>query len=86
VQAELSPAAIRSVGLFDEQRVTGLLRRCEAGRVRGQREAMALVGVLSTQVWFEQFFGGARKRYPEETSRPRVFLDLDRISTMEVAG
>lgn len=86
VEACLSPSALRAVGLFDEQRVGGLLRRCRDGRVRGQREAMALVGVLSTQVWFEHFCGAARVPYPEERSRPRVFLDLDQEMTLEVAG
>ena len=34
-------------------RVAGLVRRCRAGRATGFRENMALMGVLSTQVWHE---------------------------------
>lgn len=73
----LSPAALEATGVFDGQRAQGLVRRCRDGRVQGQREAMALVSVLSTQVWFEEHCGPGRVRHDEETSRPRVVLDLD---------
>ena len=38
-------------GFWDPQRVAGLVRRCRAGRAHGVREGMALVGVLTTQLW-----------------------------------
>ena len=47
----------------------------EAGRATGMREGMALVGVLSTQLWHRQFVGVARERYPAETAEPRVRID-----------
>jgi hypothetical protein len=37
---------------------------------------MALMGVLSTQVWHGAFMGGAL-RFPEEREEPRVRLQLD---------
>ncbi|MGB8650061.1 MAG: asparagine synthase (glutamine-hydrolyzing) [Mycobacteriales bacterium] len=86
VEELLSPAAVRSTGLFAEDRVAGLVRRCRAGRATGPREGMALVGVLSTQVWFEHFCGTGRRAYPEETTRPRVFLDLDEARAKEVVA
>jgi asparagine synthase (glutamine-hydrolysing) len=51
----LDPAAIRDVGLFDPVAVAGLVRRCEAGRATGFAESQTLVGVLSTQLWYEAF-------------------------------
>ena len=54
----LSPEAVRAVGIFDERAVAGLVRRCRAGRATGFRENMALMGVLSTQIWHEAFCAG----------------------------
>lgn len=73
----LSEQAIRAGGLFDEQRVGGLVRRCRSGRATGQREGMALVGVLSTQVWFEHFCAPGRRTHPEETAAAMVWIDLE---------
>jgi asparagine synthase (glutamine-hydrolysing) len=70
----LSPDALRRTGLFDEQKVAGLVRRCRAGRATGYREGMALVGVLSTQVWHERFIGVGTESYPPETGEPQVFI------------
>jgi asparagine synthase (glutamine-hydrolysing) len=83
VEELLSPAALRETGLFDEQRVAGLVRRCRSGRASGLREGMALVGVLSTQAWHEIFCGPLADRYPEETAVPRVLLELDTERTTE---
>ena len=77
VEDLLSPEALRGTGIFDERRVHGLVRRCRAGRATGLREGMALVGILSTQVWHETFCGASRDRYPEETAEPRVVIDLE---------
>ena len=75
VTERLSPAAVGDVGIFDERAVAGLVRRCRAGRAAGFRENMALMGVLSTQVWHESFCAGAQ-RFPEEHAEPRVRLHL----------
>jgi asparagine synthase (glutamine-hydrolysing) len=77
VEESLTPTALRQVGIFDPTRTGRLLLRCRGGRALGQREAMALVGVLSTQVWADQYFGAARPDPVEETTRPRVLLVLD---------
>jgi asparagine synthase (glutamine-hydrolysing) len=66
----LDPDALRAVGIFDPARVEGLVRRCRSGRASSPREGMALVGVLSTQVWHQELC--ARADYSEETARPRV--------------
>jgi asparagine synthase (glutamine-hydrolysing) len=50
----LSPDALRRVGVFSPAAVAGLTRRCRAGVATGFRENQALVGVLSTQLWYAQ--------------------------------
>lgn len=78
VQERLEARALDGVGIFDPARVEGLLRRCHAGKASGLREGMALVGILSTQVWHERFCGaGAASGWPPERDEPRVLLDAD---------
>jgi asparagine synthase (glutamine-hydrolysing) len=84
VAEELSEAALRDVGIFDERRVGGLVRRCEAGRASGPREGMALVGVLSTQVWHRTFCGSAIQ-YSAEAVDPRVVIRMDSEPVLEGA-
>jgi asparagine synthase (glutamine-hydrolysing) len=76
VSERLSSEAVRAVGIYDERAVAGLVRRCRAGRATGFRENMALMGVLSTQVWHETFCDGAM-RFSEESDEPRVRLELE---------
>ena len=63
---------MRAAGIFDERAVEGLVRRCRAGKATGFREDMALVGVLSTQIWHSRFCAGGPMAYPAETDEPRV--------------
>jgi asparagine synthase (glutamine-hydrolysing) len=74
VEERLEARALDAVGIFDPARVAGLLRRCRAGKASGFREGMALVGILSTQVWHERFCS-AGAAWPAERSQPRVRLD-----------
>ena len=76
VTERLSSEAVRAVGIYDERAVAGLVRRCRAGRATGFRENMALMGVLSTQVWHEHFCDGAM-HFAEEREEPRVRLELE---------
>ncbi len=55
VDAVLSPQNVASAGYFDPGRVELLLRKVKAGRVVSQRDSMAFVGVLSTQVLHKLF-------------------------------
>ncbi|MGN6187593.1 MAG: asparagine synthase (glutamine-hydrolyzing) [Conexibacter sp.] len=78
VEERLEADALDAVGIFDPARVEGLLRRCRSGKASRFREGMALVGILSTQVWHERFCGaraGAAAAWPAERSEPRVRLD-----------
>ncbi len=71
----LSPGMLEATGLFDPSKVAGLVRRCRAGRATGYREGMALVGVLSTQVWHERFCGPHADVFPPEEGEPQVFIN-----------
>jgi len=51
----LSHSAIASAGLFDAAAVAKLARKCAAGRPLGFRDNMALVGVISGQLWTDAF-------------------------------
>jgi asparagine synthase (glutamine-hydrolysing) len=84
IEERLSAMALRESGIFDEHRVAGLVRRCRAGRATGPREGMALVGVVSTQVWHEDFCGPGRACYAEETAEPKVVIDLNIEPVLEV--
>jgi asparagine synthase (glutamine-hydrolysing) len=75
VEEALSASALRETEIWDEHRVGGLLRRCRAGRATGMRESMALVGILSTQLWHREFVGKGIACYPPETGQPRVRID-----------
>lgn len=78
VEERLEARALDAAGIFEPERVAGLLRRCRAGKATGLREGMALVGILSTQVWHERFCGagaGGLDAWPAERSEPRVALD-----------
>jgi asparagine synthase (glutamine-hydrolysing) len=71
----LSEPALEESGLWDPARVAGLVKRCRSGRATGVREGMALVGVLSTQLFDRAFFGVPASSYSPETAEPRVRVD-----------
>jgi asparagine synthase (glutamine-hydrolysing) len=51
----LSGPAVAAAGTFDRAAVEKLAAKCRAGRFGGFRDNAALVGILSTQLWIEQF-------------------------------
>jgi asparagine synthase (glutamine-hydrolysing) len=74
----LGAGALEETGIWDAGRVEGLLRRCRTGRATGVREGMALVGILTTQLWHQAFCGAGRDAYSEEPEAPRVRIDRTR--------
>ena len=54
--ALLDTDALHASGWFDSAAVAGLVRRCRAGRATSFLENQALVGILSTQLWHQNFF------------------------------
>jgi asparagine synthase (glutamine-hydrolysing) len=61
---QLGPDALRRVGIFSAPAVDGLLRRCRAGVATGFRENQAIVGILSTQLWHQQFIQSSHQIAP----------------------
>lgn len=51
----LDAASLERTGIFDPRAVAGLLRRCRRAPAFSEREAQALVAILSTQIWHAQF-------------------------------
>ena len=51
----LSAESVRRVGVFAPRAVEGLVRRCRSGLATGFRENQAIIGILSTQIWHEEF-------------------------------
>ncbi|MEZ5561572.1 MAG: asparagine synthase (glutamine-hydrolyzing) [Gammaproteobacteria bacterium] len=60
VRERLGTAALEASGYFDPQRVQLLVRKIEQGRVIGFKDNMALLGILSTQLWHQAFVDGRR--------------------------
>ena len=74
VADHLTADALRRVGVFSPTSVDGLLRRCRAGLATGFRENQALVGVLSTQLWHNQFIEGVISPTPLPVRGASVLL------------
>jgi asparagine synthase (glutamine-hydrolysing) len=51
----LEPEQLRATGVFEPSAVAGLVKRCRAGRATAARESQALVAILSTQLWQQEF-------------------------------
>jgi asparagine synthase (glutamine-hydrolysing) len=60
VSERLSHSAVTSAGLFDAAAVAKLVRKCGAGGALGFRDNMALVGVISGQLWTDALLGARR--------------------------
>lgn len=71
VRELLSERVIRQYGYFDAPRVQRLVQKIEAGRAIGEKDNMALIAVLSTQLLHRQFVETFHSRY-EVTSAEAV--------------
>jgi asparagine synthase (glutamine-hydrolysing) len=78
--ALLSDEAVHRVGLLDEGAVRQLVGRArrEDGRIPGEREEMAMIGMVTTQIWGDRFLAGfdrqlaiAMTRRPADEPRVR---------------
>lgn len=63
VQELLSENILTRYGYFDAGRVSRLVKKIKAGRAIGYKDNMALVGVLSTQVWHYHFVENYEKNF-----------------------
>jgi asparagine synthase (glutamine-hydrolysing) len=55
VQELLSPRKLNEYGYFNANKVQRLIKKIARGRAIGNKDNMALVGILSTQVWHHLF-------------------------------
>jgi asparagine synthase (glutamine-hydrolysing) len=55
VREQLSPEAIRATGYFDERTVSRLMKKATDMPALGERDNMALAGILSTQLLHDRF-------------------------------
>jgi asparagine synthase (glutamine-hydrolysing) len=71
----LSEAAVKRGGYFDAVKVAGLAAKCsrQDGRLLSERENMALVGILSTQLLDDQFIRNFPSKSIEEPKNVKVF-------------
>jgi len=71
VEELLDQRNVAWTGLFEPAAVAGLVRRCRAGSPMGFRESQALVAILSTQLWHQQFIRSDAR----STARPAPRAD-----------
>jgi asparagine synthase (glutamine-hydrolysing) len=74
VEDVLSPAALDRAGVFSTRAAQGLVTRCRAGKARSVRENQALVAILSTQLWYNQFIEHPRTVAPLIVEEADVLL------------
>ena len=55
VDEALSEEALNGSGYFNPVKVSMLVRKIKRGRAIGYKDNMALVGILSTQIWHRLF-------------------------------
>ncbi len=64
----LSEGSIKRYGYFDPNRVGRLVAKIRRGLTIGYKDNMALVGILSTQVWHHLFIENYQKNFGNESS------------------
>lgn len=69
VDSLLGEASLRDSGYFDARKVGLLVEKARRGGALAPRDHMALVGVLTTQLWHHQFVAGARPGTPPAERR-----------------
>lgn len=76
----LSPATVSRYGYFDAAKVGRLHQKIKKGRAIGHKDNMALVGILSTQLWHyhfvESFYRNFRSKDSIESMRPLTVLGV----------
>lgn len=69
----LAPGAIRQSGIFDQVKVQRLLDKCRRASYLGEVDSMGLVGVVTTQLLYEQFV--KRFQAPSPPIEPKLMID-----------
>ena len=69
VDEQLSPQSVEQAGYFDPGAAQKLLAKCRKRPIVGTRDTMALVGLVSTQLWHRTFVDGHRSERSDAASR-----------------
>lgn len=85
VEEALSEPALDAASIWDPTKVAGLLRRCRDGRVTSPREEMAVIAILSTQLWHSAFIGEP-PAWAAETAEPRVRIGTGAVASGHETG
>jgi len=80
IEELLSESSIRSAGYFDEKRVGLLLKKIKRGLAIGYKDNMAFVGILSTQLWHQQFIKDFHKNITQRDD------EMNKISNQSSMG
>ena len=70
----LTESRLKAAGLFDSAKVNRLVQKVSKRTAPSEMDAMALAGILSTQILHEQFVAGFPAR-PIEPVRPNIVFD-----------
>ncbi|MCW9014620.1 MAG: asparagine synthase (glutamine-hydrolyzing) [Gammaproteobacteria bacterium] len=80
IEELLSESAIKSAGYFDEKRVGLLMKKIKRGLAIGYKDNMAFVGILSTQLWHQQFIKDFHKNITQREN------EMNKISNQNSMG
>ncbi|MBT8374517.1 MAG: asparagine synthetase B, partial [Deltaproteobacteria bacterium] len=75
VEDLLCESAIKRNGYFDPKKVSRLTAKCRSkdGQILSERENMALVGILSTQLLHHQFIQNFKNFQVQEMADVKIF-------------
>lgn len=68
----LAPEVLSNYGYFDASKVERLLQKIKRGRAIGYKDNMALVGILSTQLWHHHFVECFQQNF--RSQKPNLWL------------
>lgn len=68
----MSETHLRRVGLFDAAKTARLVQKAQQGRAKGNKDNMAFVGILSTQLWHHLFVDNYSKTFLVSNGSDRV--------------
>ncbi len=73
IREALSDAAVKNAGIFDTSKVTRLVNKLQRTQTPGEIDAMALSGIVSTQLLYQQFIQQSIEIGPIE--QPDLLID-----------
>lgn len=81
----LSGSAIKSSGYFDDKKLGLLLKKIRRGLAIGYKDNMALVGILSTQIWHQKFITDFNRNIVHQDDSPYKQYDQSTMGAKHVS-